>query len=37
MYFRNYGVQNTLLNNCPKITVSEDLSTSNMLRVTKHC
>ena len=31
MYFRNYGLRNTWLDNCLKGPVSEDLSIDNML------
>ena len=36
MYFRIYGLRKTLLNKCLKSLVLEDLSTSNMLKGTKH-
>ena len=32
MYFRNYGIRNQLANKCLKIPLSEDRSTSNMVR-----
>ena len=36
MYFRNYGVPKARLNKCLKNFVSEDPSTSNIVRGTKH-
>ena len=33
MYFGNYGLRNTGRNKCLKIPVSEDSSTSNIVRV----
>ena len=32
MHFGNYGLQNTWLNKCLKLPVSEDSSTSNIVR-----
>ena len=37
MYFQNYGLQKTWLDQCLKSPVSEDLSKSNMVNVPKHC
>ena len=37
MYFRNYGLGKRLLDKSLKSSVSEDLSTSNMVNGTKHC
>ena len=37
MYFENYGFQKTWLDNCLKSPVSENPSTSNMVRGPKHC
>ena len=37
MYFRNFGLQNTWLDQCLKSPVSEDPSKSNMVNVPKHC
>ena len=37
MDFRIYELRKTFLNKCLKSPVSEDLSTSNMVRGTKHC
>ena len=36
MYFSVYGLSKTGLDNCLRILVSEDLSTSNMVRAPKH-
>ena len=36
MYFRNYGLLKTWLDNCLKSPVSEDSSTSNMVNGLKH-
>ena len=37
MYFRNYGLQKTWLDQCLKSPVSEDPTKSNMVNVPKHC
>ena len=37
MYFRNYGLEKTLLNNGLKIPVSDDIWASNVVSGTKHC
>ena len=37
MYFRNYGVQNTWLDQCLKSPVSKHPSKSNMVNAPKHC
>ena len=37
MYFRNYGLQKTGLEECLKNPVSEDPSTRNMVNEPKHC
>ena len=37
MYFRNYGLRKTWLDNCLKSTVSEDPSTTSMVNGPKHC
>ena len=37
MYFRNYGLGKTLLDECLKIPVSRDYSESNMVNTPKHC
>ena len=37
MYFRNYGLRKTWLDNCVESPVSEDPSTNNMINEPKHC
>ena len=37
MYFRNYGLQKTLLDQCLKVPVSDDPTKSNMVNTPKHC
>ena len=37
MYFRNYGLPNTWLDQCVKSLVSEDPTKSNMVNASKHC
>ena len=37
MYFRNYGLPNTWLDNCLERIVSEDCSSDNMVNGSKHC
>ena len=37
MYFRNYGLPKTWLDQCLKTPVSEDPLKSNMVNVPKHC
>ena len=37
MYFRNYGLPKTWLDQCVKSPVSEHPSKSNMLNAPKHC
>ena len=37
MYFRNYGLPNTWLDQCLKIPVSEDPTKSDMVNAPKHC
>ena len=37
MYFRNYGLQKTWLDQCVKSPVSEDPTKSNMVNAPKHC
>ena len=37
MYFLNYGLQKTWLNQCLKIPVTEDPSKSNMVNAPKNC
>ena len=37
MYFRNYGLPKTWLDQCLKSPVSEDPSKSNMVIALKHC
>ena len=37
MYFRNYGLQKTWLDQCLKSLVSEDPPKSNMVNGSKHC
>ena len=37
MYFRNYGLPKTLLDQCLKSPVSEDPTKSNMVNAPKHC
>ena len=37
MYFRNYGLPKTRLDQCLKSPVSEDPSKSNMGNAPKHC
>ena len=37
MYFRNYGLPKTLLDQSPKTPVSEDPTKSNMVNAPKHC
>ena len=37
MYFRNYGLPKTWLDQCLKSPVSEHLSKTNMLNAPKHC
>ena len=37
MYFRNYGLPKTWLDQCLKSTVSEDPTKSNMVNAPKHC
>ena len=37
MYFRNYGLQKTWLDQCLKGPVSEDPTKSNMVNASKHC
>ena len=37
MFFRNYGVRNTWLDNCRKSFVPEHRATVNMLKCPKHC
>ena len=37
MYFRNYGLPKTWLDQCLKSPVSEDPTKSNMVNVPKHC
>ena len=37
MYFRNYGLPKTWLDQCLKSTVSEDPTKSNMVNTPKHC
>ena len=36
MYFRNYGLPKTLLDQCQKSPVSEDPTKSNMVNTPKH-
>ena len=37
MYFRNYGLQKTWLDECLKRSVLEDPSTNNVVNGPKHC
>ena len=37
MYFRNYGLPKTWLDQCLKSPVSEDTTKSNMVNAPKHC
>ena len=37
MYFRNYGLPKTFLDQCLKSPVSEDSTKSNMVNTPKHC
>ena len=37
MYFRNYGLAKTWLDQCLKSPVSEDSTKSNMVNAPKHC
>ena len=37
MFFRNYGLPKTWLDQCLKSPVSEDPSKSNMVNAPKHC
>ena len=37
MYFRNYGLPKTCLDQCLKSPVSEDPTKSNMVNAPKHC
>ena len=37
MYFRNYGLPKTWLDQCPKSPVSDDPTKSNMLNAPKPC
>ena len=37
MYFRNYGLPKTWLDQCLKSPVSEDPTKSNMVNTLKHC
>ena len=37
MYFRNYGLPKTWLDQCLKSPVSEDSTKSNMVNAPKHC
>ena len=37
MYFRNYGLPKTWLDQCLKSPVSEDHTKSNMVNAPKHC
>ena len=37
MYFRNYGLSKTWLDQCLKSPVSEDPSKNNMVNAPKHC
>ena len=37
MYFRNYGLPETWLEQCLKSPVSEDPTKSNMVNTPKHC
>ena len=37
MYFRNYGIPKTWLDQCLKSPVSDDPSKSNMVNALKHC
>ena len=37
MYFRNYGLPKTWLDQCLKSPVSEDPTKSNMVNALKHC
>ena len=37
MFFRNYGLRDTWLDNCLERPVSEDLSARNKLNGPKHC
>ena len=37
MYFPNYGVRKTLLDECLKNIVSEDPAAKNMVNAPKHC
>ena len=37
MYFRNYGLPKTWLDQCVKSPVSQDPSKSNMVNAPKHC
>ena len=37
MYFRNYGLPKTWLEQCLKSPVSEDPTKSNMVNAPKHC
>ena len=37
MYFRNYGLPKTWLDQCLKSPVSENPTKSNMVNATKHC
>ena len=37
MYFRNFGLQKTWLDQCLKSPLSEDGSKSNMVNAPKHC
>ena len=37
MYFRNYGLPKTLLDQCLKSPLSEDPTKSNMVNTPKHC
>ena len=37
MYFRNYGLPKTFLDQCPKSPDSEDPTKSNMVNAPKYC
>ena len=37
MYFRNYGLPKTWLDQCLKSPISEDPTKSNMVNAPKHC
>ena len=36
MYFQNYGLRNTCLDNCPERPTSDDVSTSNIVNGPKY-